>query len=61
MKCPLCDTEMNITSNQMVKRKDGSFARRIRLSCVSQQCPNYKKVAKTIYHEIDVVDDDSAE
>jgi hypothetical protein len=52
---------MNITSNQMVKRKDGSFARRIRLSCVSQQCPNYKKVAKTIYHEIEVVDDDSAE
>jgi hypothetical protein len=61
MECPVCNVELKVTNNQLVKRKDGSYARRIRLSCVSPQCSEYRKIVKTVYHPVEVVDDDSAE
>lgn len=59
MKCPLCSNDMKITSNKFVQRADGSYAKRLRFSCVSKQCPNFNKVIKTEYIPMEVVEDDS--
>ena len=57
MKCPLCNVDMRITSNTLVRRADGTYAHRLRLSCPSPQCENYKMVVKTEYIPVDVVDE----
>lgn len=48
MKCPLCNVEAKVTSNKLVRLSDGSIVRRIRLSCVTPTCDNYRKEVKTI-------------
>lgn len=61
MLCPVCKVEMRITSNKTVRRKDGTYANRLRLSCITPTCENYMKVVKTEYIPLDVVDDEEEE
>ena len=58
MKCPLCQVEMRITRSRNVVENDTTPSVPTRLfveqdlSCLNKQCPNYKKVVKTIRNEI---------
>lgn len=57
MKCPLCDTEARIKSNDLVKRKDGTFAYRMEFICRSNKCENFNKVFDTQYEPIEPIEE----
>lgn len=52
MKCPLCNTEARIKSNDLVIKKDGTFAYRMEFECRSNKCENYQKVFATEYSQV---------
>lgn len=52
MKCPLCDTEARIKDNELVQKKDGTLAYRMRFMCRSEKCPNFNKVFETTYEPV---------
>ena len=58
MQCPLCKTEMAIAKNKIVRRKDGTFARKLSMMCRSRTCPNYGEIVTSVYNPVDIVDDD---
>lgn len=58
MKCPLCSTELRIQSNNLVKRKDGTFAYKMVLTCQSQKCPNYLKEVSTVYTPVEITEEE---
>lgn len=58
MECPECKVEGRITSNKIVRRKDGSYAYKMEITCRNKQCPNYGKVVITKYNPVEVVDDE---
>jgi len=49
MKCPVCDTEAMITSNEIVQRQDGTLAYRTEYTCRNPQCPKDGQVIETEY------------
>lgn len=57
MKCPLCNTEARIKSNDLVKRKDGTLAYRMEFICRSSKCENYNKVFETQYEPIEPLEE----
>lgn len=56
MKCPLCDTEMVISSSGYVTR-EGKFYRKISLACRNRKCSNYKKTVKEELTELTVTEE----
>lgn len=57
MKCPLCNIEARIQSNELVKKKDGTLAYRMQFVCRSKQCPNNGKVFHTEYDEVKPIEE----
>jgi len=54
MKCPKCNVDMKIKDTTIVERPDGSYAKRMRLTCVTKKCENFGKIVETIYHPIKI-------
>ncbi len=57
MKCPACQVEGRITSNKIVRRKDGTFAYKMEITCRNKQCPEYGKVVAVKYNPVEITDD----
>ena len=57
MKCPLCDTEARIKSNDLVKRQDGTLAYRMQFVCRSEKCENFNKVFETTYTTVEPLEE----
>lgn len=58
MKCPKCNTEMSIKSNNLVRRKDGSIAYKMILTCRNKNCSNCGEDVLTNYDEAIVAEDE---
>jgi len=54
VKCPKCNVDMKIKDTTIVERPDGSYAKRMRLTCVTKKCENFGKIVETVYHPIKV-------
>lgn len=58
MKCPKCNTEMSIQSNKLVRRKDGSIAYKMILTCRNKNCSNHGEVVQTLYDPVELSEDE---
>lgn len=58
MLCPKCKTEMRISSNKLVEKKDGTIAYRMDFECRSKDCPNYKTVVESTYDPVTITPDE---
>lgn len=58
MKCPKCNTEMSIQSNKLVRRKDGSIAYKMILTCRNKNCSNYGEIVQTLYDPVELSEDE---
>lgn len=58
MKCPKCNTEMSIQSNNLVKRADGTIAYKMVLTCRNKNCSNHGEAVQTIYEPVEITEDE---
>jgi len=61
MKCPSCSTDLMIKSNNFVHRQDGTYAHKLVMTCRNKKCPNFGKAVTSVYHPVEVSEDDNSE
>ncbi|MGN8706687.1 hypothetical protein ACTNE0_07620 [Bacillota bacterium HCP3S3_E9] len=49
---------MSIQSNKLVRRKDGSIAYKMILTCRNKNCSNHGEIVQTIYDPVELSEDE---
>lgn len=50
-----------IKSNNFVHRQDGTYAHKLVMTCRNKKCPNFGKAVTSVYHPVEVSEDDNSE